>query len=163
MRRQKPPLRDRGRVRPAALPGVMVAHHPCRHPPTASASDMRQTAVQPQTGRKRQDRFVQSAENPYFRASTAPVRSMRHPPPGASATFDTELLGDCTDRSDTYLKPMAQRASGCGIFIRVGISDDFPHYCQQRPRKSPATTSLLFRSAKVLHSPSWRGQWCRSL
>jgi len=55
----------------------------------ASASDMRLTAVQPQTGEKRPDRFVQIAENPHLRASAAPVRSMRHPPSGPSATLDT--------------------------------------------------------------------------
>jgi hypothetical protein len=71
------------------IPLLQPTRHPCRHPPTASASDMRLTAVQPQTGRKRQDRFVQSAENHHLRASKAPVRSTRHPPSSVSATPET--------------------------------------------------------------------------
>lgn len=47
--------------------------HPCRHPPIASATAMRVTAIPPQTQRKRQDRSVRRAEKRGCRARMTPV------------------------------------------------------------------------------------------
>jgi hypothetical protein len=58
---------------------------------------MRITAIGTQTERKRQDRFVQSAENLHLRASTVPVQSMRRPHLGASATLETVRAIRCFD------------------------------------------------------------------
>jgi hypothetical protein len=65
------------------------ARHSRRDPTLASAAVMSLTAVQPQTERKRQDRFIQSAKKQGRRTSTASVRSMRRPPSGACATLET--------------------------------------------------------------------------
>ena len=50
---------------------------------------MRVTAFPTQTQRTRYDMSVKRAENRRLRASTASLRSMRHPPSGVSATPET--------------------------------------------------------------------------
>jgi hypothetical protein len=68
---------------------AVTGRHSRRDPTLASAAVMRLIAVQPQTERKRQDRFIQSAEKQGRRASMASVRSMTRPPSGAYATLET--------------------------------------------------------------------------
>ena len=63
------------------------------------------TAIGTPTERKRQNRFVQNAEKPHLRASTVPVRSMRRPHLGASATLETI-------RSKRYFGPQARLGDG---------------------------------------------------
>ena len=65
------------------------ARHPRRHPPIASATAMRVTAIWAKTQRKRLDRSVRRAEEQGRRASTARIRGGFRPNPGVFATADT--------------------------------------------------------------------------
>ena len=65
------------------------ARHPRRHPPIASASAMRMTAIHAQTERKRQDRSARCAENHHRRDTTRRLRGPICPAPQACAFANT--------------------------------------------------------------------------
>jgi len=65
------------------------ARHPRSHPPIASATAMRVTAIQTQTERKPQDRSVRHAEERRRRARMLRVRSLIRPTSGVCGTADT--------------------------------------------------------------------------
>jgi len=58
----------RPRLAEVAVTGTDGARYPCRHPPIASATAMRVTAIRTQLQRKRQDRSVRRAEKLRCRA-----------------------------------------------------------------------------------------------
>jgi hypothetical protein len=72
----------RGRHRPDG------PRHPRRHPPIASDSVMRMTAIHVQTERKRQDGSVRRAEKHRRRSRTVPLRGLIRPVFAACAASD---------------------------------------------------------------------------
>ena len=71
------------------------ARHPGRHPPIASATAMRVTAIGAKTQRKRLDRSAHRAEKRRCRARMLRVHSMIRRAPGVRATTDTAQGEKC--------------------------------------------------------------------
>lgn len=64
------------------------AHHPCRHPPIASATAIRMTTLRTQAGRKRRDRSAYCAEKHRRRDRTRRFCGLIRPAQEASAIAD---------------------------------------------------------------------------
>jgi hypothetical protein len=71
------------------------ARHPRRHPPIASATAMRVTAIWAKTQQKRLDRSAHRAEKRRCRARMLRVHSMIRRAPGVRATTDTAQGEKC--------------------------------------------------------------------